>query len=277
MVEEEETYIITTISKHAICAGQELIVNTKQVGTFPPPPDNTIFIQLSNVDGSFERFTNIGSSFNYLNISCIIPSWAESSDKYKIRMRVKSDPPNHYYVYPLSIDVSGSPPNYFIEGKENVCEGTIQTYNINLEQGDAPKWFVNNGTRLDTFPDKATVRWGKEGNGLISVQAKKTMCGPGDIAKLEIIISKDGFCITSSQSALPDQSNLILTTNVRDQQLYLKTNFIIKNTIIYNYTGEVFHRSTHNIINIENLSTGMYLIHVEGTNDERMVKKFNRE
>ena len=277
IVEEKETYIITTISKHTICAGNELLVNTKQVATLPPAPDITIFIQLSNAEGNFESFTNIGSSFNYLNISCIIPSWVQASDKYKIRMRAKSDSPNHYYVYPRTIAVIAAPPLYIIDGNTSVCAGSIHQYNIDLVKGDVPKWSVSNGTILDTLNNKASVKWNKDGVGILRVQALENSCGAAEIANLNVLIKTDGSCITSTMDGNSNEPYLLLINTGTDHTLEIKTNFGIQNISIHNYTGQLLGTSKSNFIDIEHLNIGMYLLEVEGTHGQRLVKKFYRE
>ena len=275
VIKGDETYIITKISKSELCAGQELLVNTKQVGKFPQPPQITIFIQLSNSEGSFESFTNIGSSFNLLNISCIVPEWLEASNNYKIRMRTSVDLPNHYYIYPQAISIAAAPPTYTISGNTTVCKGSTETYTIDLAKNDLPKWTVKNGVIVDSTSHSIAVKWSIEGIGAMSVQALPNKCGAAEIALLDIKIQHESFCITNVDESSSKHLFITFAPNPVQEVMTIESNFEIEKSYIQNYQGQMMTvANATTSINVQDLQKGLYLLVVEGKNKERIIKKF---
>lgn len=275
--EKEASLIISSISKEELCAGDELLVQVKWVGSSPIPPPYVTYIQLSDSGGNFSSFTNIGSVHKESTIVCVVPRWVEAGRNYKLRVHISPHASNTYSIYPKPLVISRLPPRYTIEGDSKSCVGMNQPFLIELEPGDVPKWAVTNGTIVDTLVDGVIVKWNEAGTGLLSVVAKSNSCGIAEKATLEVAVNTTNSCITPTEAATHKGFTLVVHHNKFNNSVELETNFPIKNISVLNCTGQVLQKiSNENSISFEHIPAGFYLLRVEGNNGERIAKKYWR-
>ncbi len=210
--------IISSINKDKLCAGDELIVQVKWVGTSPMPPPYITYIQLSDSGGNFNSFTNIGSVHKQNTIICVVPRWIDAGKNYKLRVHISPDAPNNYSIYPKPIVISRLPPRYTIDGDSKACVGMNQTFLIELESMEVPTWAITNGTIIGTLVDGIIVKWNEAGKGLMSVVAETNSCGIAEKSTLEVDVKPASSCISPLLRLLLiirlPLSRFILTTSI---------------------------------------------------------------
>ena len=268
--------IISSVNKETLCAGDELIVQVKWVGSSPIPPPYITYIQLSDTGGNFSSFTNIGSSHKN-TIICVVPSWIDAGKNYKMRAYISQDAPNTYSIYPKPIIISRQPPQYIIEGNAKACVGTEQSFLIEIESGHLPKWSVMNGAIVDTLLNGVIVKWSEIGKGSISVISQDNSCGIAQKTILEIDIESANACITNVDADTSRTSTVVIHRNENNNSLELETNFSIINISVLNYTGQELQKSVNEkSISLTHIPSGLYLLKVEGNKGETVIRKFWR-
>ncbi|TAH27171.1 MAG: T9SS C-terminal target domain-containing protein [Cytophagales bacterium] len=278
--EIQGTYIISKVSTHQLCLGEELVAYIeKGDNPKPPAPGALIIIQISNKDGNFDSFTNIGNSINSFTISCRIPFWLEPSNQYKIRMRSEIDAEDYFYVYPEPINIQAPPLIYTITGKTNVCEASSEIYQIDINKEKNAIWKVINGIISDSSANSITVKWNTNVKlGAVSIQSPSNSCGEAELTKLDVKINTISSCITSEEGVILRSNLISIHPNPASDILYISTYFEIKKSSIKNCNGQVLIEThSRDAIDLKHLSKGLYFLEVEGVNDQLKFYKFIKE
>ncbi|MFH1049407.1 MAG: SBBP repeat-containing protein [bacterium] len=170
-----------------LCADEEIMIPYEVSKTFTA--DNIFIAQLSNTNGKFTEFYNIGtlSSITSGTITGRIPRETRTGTKYRIRVignhpRVIGDDNGlDISIYEL--------PDAKITGDNIVCNNERNTYKANKLPNMNYKWYVTGGN-IDGADnsDKIEVLWGTEGTGFVKLVVINTISGCNDSSEKVVAV-----------------------------------------------------------------------------------------
>jgi|GEM_PF-900710 len=173
--------------KDTLCADNQILIPFSVNNSFNG--SNVFTAQLSNLNGMFTEFYNIGTltSTSSGTITGWIPREALTGNKYRIRV-VGSSPEviGDDNGFDLSIFELPMPE---ITGTKDVCEVQSYSYQANKSVGLLYRWYVTGGSfQSSSVEDEATIEWGISGEGTLKLVEINATTGCMDSTEIVIRI-----------------------------------------------------------------------------------------
>jgi hypothetical protein len=200
-----QTITVDSLSKTDVCVGDKFTVYFTASGQFSN--NNIFYVQISNPNGDFTKFNNIGSIISDVSgsIECTIPEKFTSNIKYKIRI-TSNDPyimSNEFtkflsvYKYPIP-KVSIRPYTVFVNEPITIYNNSIDGY--------TGYWEFGEGSSLDKY-------WGKN--------PPEISYSTDGIKQIDFWITNKAGCSTKSRKIVPvfncnpkiDSNAVVIDTN----------------------------------------------------------------